>query len=169
MDQITKLAVLVFLVACSSNASASFMHNTDTADDDSRTEKPHQRVTNRHSFDVDAFFAEMEGSKLARREHSDVVKKRRNITKKHSGVIKKKEKDHSWSSRWVDDDDFFTDKHPRRDKRHFEPKWPGYEGHHPKIDFRHHREHVPAVPLPAAVWLFGSGLIGLIAFARKKA
>ena len=28
---------------------------------------------------------------------------------------------------------------------------------------------VPAVPIPAAAWLFGSGLIGLIGFARRKA
>ena len=27
----------------------------------------------------------------------------------------------------------------------------------------------PAVPIPSAVWLFGSGLIGLIGFARRKA
>ena len=26
----------------------------------------------------------------------------------------------------------------------------------------------PAIPIPAAVWLFGSGLIGLIGFARRK-
>jgi len=26
----------------------------------------------------------------------------------------------------------------------------------------------PAVPVPAAVWLFGSGLIGLIGIARRK-
>lgn len=28
---------------------------------------------------------------------------------------------------------------------------------------------VPAVPVPAAVWLFGSGLLGLIGIARRKA
>ena len=27
---------------------------------------------------------------------------------------------------------------------------------------------VSAVPVPAAVWLFGSGLIGLAGFARRK-
>ena len=27
---------------------------------------------------------------------------------------------------------------------------------------------VPAVPIPAAVWLFGSGLLGLVGVARKK-
>ena len=27
---------------------------------------------------------------------------------------------------------------------------------------------VSAVPVPAAVWLFGSGLIGLIGIARRK-
>ena len=27
---------------------------------------------------------------------------------------------------------------------------------------------VSAVPVPAAVWLFGSGLIGLIGFAKRK-
>ncbi len=28
--------------------------------------------------------------------------------------------------------------------------------------------NVPAVPIPAAIWLFGSGLIGLIGIARLK-
>jgi hypothetical protein len=28
---------------------------------------------------------------------------------------------------------------------------------------------IPAVPVPAAVWLFGSGLLGLVAVARRKA
>ncbi len=32
-----------------------------------------------------------------------------------------------------------------------------------------HSGDVSAVPVPAAVWLFGSGLIGLIGFARRKA
>ena len=32
-----------------------------------------------------------------------------------------------------------------------------------------HVTSVSAVPVPAAVWLFGSGLIGLIGFARRKA
>lgn len=31
------------------------------------------------------------------------------------------------------------------------------------------RDYVPAVPIPAAVWLFGSGLLGLVAVARRKA
>ena len=30
------------------------------------------------------------------------------------------------------------------------------------------RGQVEVVPIPAAVWLFGSGLVGLIAFARRK-
>jgi hypothetical protein len=29
-------------------------------------------------------------------------------------------------------------------------------------------ETVPAIPIPAAVWLFGSGLLGLIAIARRR-
>lgn len=31
-----------------------------------------------------------------------------------------------------------------------------------------HDGDVCAVPVPTAVWLFGSGLIGLVGFARKK-
>ena len=27
---------------------------------------------------------------------------------------------------------------------------------------------MPSVPVPAAIWLFGSGLIGLVGFARGK-
>ncbi|MCK4704384.1 MAG: VPLPA-CTERM sorting domain-containing protein, partial [Gammaproteobacteria bacterium] len=30
------------------------------------------------------------------------------------------------------------------------------------------RMDVQAVPVPAAIWLFGSGLIGLVGFARRK-
>jgi hypothetical protein len=30
------------------------------------------------------------------------------------------------------------------------------------------RIQLTAVPVPAAVWLFGSGLIGLVGFARRK-
>ncbi len=167
MDKITKCVFLVIL-ACSYNASASLIHHTDTADDDSWKLKSHQRVTDRYTIDVDVIFAEMERSKLVSRKHSDVFKKRRGDARKHSGVFKKK-KDHSRSIEWMDDDGFFTKKHPRRDRPHFESKWHEPGGHHPKIDFKHHHGHIPAVPLPAAVWLFGSGLIGLIAFARKKA
>jgi len=28
---------------------------------------------------------------------------------------------------------------------------------------------IPAIPVPAAVWLFGSGLLGLVGIARRKA
>ncbi len=35
-------------------------------------------------------------------------------------------------------------------------------------DFMLDRVSVAAVPIPAAVWLFGSGLLGLIGIARKK-
>jgi hypothetical protein len=31
-----------------------------------------------------------------------------------------------------------------------------------------HEGNIGAVPIPAAVWLFGSGLIGLIGAARRK-
>jgi hypothetical protein len=31
-----------------------------------------------------------------------------------------------------------------------------------------HAGNVSAVPVPAAVWLFGSGLIGLVGLARRK-
>lgn len=31
-----------------------------------------------------------------------------------------------------------------------------------------HTENINAVPVPAAVWLFGSGLIGLVSFAKRK-
>ena len=38
------------------------------------------------------------------------------------------------------------------------------------VPWRIHLEGVvSAVPVPAAVWLFGSGLLGLIGFARRKA
>ena len=30
------------------------------------------------------------------------------------------------------------------------------------------RDYTPPVPIPAAIWLFGSGLLGLVAIARRK-
>ena len=48
-------------------------------------------------------------------------------------------------------------------------------GQHILRHYRHFRQHHPlqppvisAVPIPAAVWLFGSGLIGLVVVARRK-
>ena len=37
------------------------------------------------------------------------------------------------------------------------------------IDGTYHAYIISSVPVPAAVWLFGSGLIGLIGFAKRKA
>ena len=39
----------------------------------------------------------------------------------------------------------------------------------PDIGGWFYQANIPPVPVPAAVWLFGSGLIGLIGFARRKA
>ncbi len=39
-------------------------------------------------------------------------------------------------------------------------------GHHPLVNTN---PDVSPVPLPAAVWLFGAGLIGMIGVARRKA
>lgn len=151
MDKITKLAFLALLLACSDNASASLMHDTDvTPGDDAWVLNKHQWPTDdRYTIDVDALLAEMGRFKETTRLHSDVVRK---------GAW--------WSADWTPgsgmvDHDFFTNKHPGWDKRHFQDRWHHFPGHHPG--------HVPAVPVPAAVWLFGSGLIGLVGFARKKA
>ncbi len=35
-------------------------------------------------------------------------------------------------------------------------------------DLSHLSIYAPAVPIPAAVWLFGSGLLGLIGIARRR-
>jgi len=51
----------------------------------------------------------------------------------------------------------------------------GFEGRHGYKDWMkeyshkpHYDTDMPAVPVPAALWLFGSGLIGLAAFSRRK-
>lgn len=48
----------------------------------------------------------------------------------------------------------------------------GFQGDANKYDYKYalavHDGDIGAVPVPAAVWLFGSGLIGLIGFARRK-
>jgi PEP-CTERM motif len=50
----------------------------------------------------------------------------------------------------------------------------GFEGRHGDKDWMkdlhkpHHGGDLPEVPVPAALWLFGSGLIGLAAFSRRK-
>ena len=151
MDKITRLACLVLLLVCSNYASASLILDTGaTPGDNAWASRSHQWMTDdRYSIDVDALFTEIEHYKGITRLHSDVVQK---------GAW--------WPADWMIDrdkigrkmagHDFFTKKHPRWKKRYFEHKW-------------HHHDHIPAVPVPAAVWLFGSGLIGLIGFARKKA
>jgi hypothetical protein len=35
-------------------------------------------------------------------------------------------------------------------------------------DLSHLSVYAPVVPVPAAVWLFGSGLLGLVGVARRK-
>jgi hypothetical protein len=48
----------------------------------------------------------------------------------------------------------------------------GYQSNHNKFNERYawavHTGDVEAVPVPAAAWLFGSGLIGLVGLARHK-
>jgi len=44
----------------------------------------------------------------------------------------------------------------------------GGGGLHYAIDNITYNENVSAVPIPAAIWLMGSGLLGLLRFSRKK-
>ncbi len=57
----------------------------------------------------------------------------------------------------------------------------GFKGHHGKkghhnfkkwwkkhVHHKHHDHKMPAIPVPAAAWLFGSGLIGLLAVSRRR-
>jgi hypothetical protein len=46
---------------------------------------------------------------------------------------------------------------------------PHFNGFWPSIDNLVINEQVSQVPVPAAVWLFGSGLMGLLGFNRKRA
>jgi hypothetical protein len=158
MDKIKRFACLALLLVCSNNASASSILDTGTTSgDDAWALSSHQWLTDRLSIDADAILTEMGYYRGATSLHSDVIK---------MGARR--------LANWMIDkgmvDEEFYNQHPGRNMRHFERKWPGFAGHHPdNIDIRHHHRHIPAVPLPAAIWLFGSGLIGLIGFTRKKA
>jgi hypothetical protein len=49
----------------------------------------------------------------------------------------------------------------------------GYQSISDKVEYDNyawavHSSDIAAVPVPAAVWLFGSGLMGLFSLARKK-
>ena len=46
--------------------------------------------------------------------------------------------------------------------------WPDYDETDPTVGSARIRNISP-IPLPAAIWLFGSALLGLIGIARKKA
>jgi len=48
-------------------------------------------------------------------------------------------------------------------------KWMGVEALTAAVDVDFELASTTVVPLPAAVWLFGSGLLGLVAIARRKA
>ena len=151
MDKITGLAFLALLLVCSNNVSASLILDTgSTPDDNAWALGSHDG----YSIDVDALLAEMGRYKKTTRLRPDVVRK---------GAW--------WSADWspgrgMVDQDFFTNKHPGWNKRHFKDKWHDFKKWH---DFPgHHPGHVPAVPVPAAVWLFGSGLIGLVGVGAKR-
>lgn len=154
MDKIKKLSCLALLLVGSNSASGSLILDTGATPGDSAwTLSSHQWLTDRFSIDTDAILTEMEHYQGTVNLHSDVIQ---------TGAW--------WSANWMIDkrmvdQEFYISKHPGRNMRHFERKW-----HHPDaIDIRHHHRHVSAIPLPAAIWLFGSGLIGLIGFTRKKA
>jgi len=46
--------------------------------------------------------------------------------------------------------------------------WDGYTYPTYDLSFRTYYDDAAVVPVPAAVWLFGSGLIGLVSLARRK-
>ena len=46
--------------------------------------------------------------------------------------------------------------------------WGGGEPDYNDLTYLFTNVSTTAVPVPAAVWLFGSGLVGLIGIARKK-
>jgi len=52
------------------------------------------------------------------------------------------------------------------DEYNFQLDWVG--GGTVTLTGNHYPESAPAVPVPAAVWLFGSGLAGLLGFACRK-
>lgn len=59
---------------------------------------------------------------------------------------------------WLFDDDSKADKHKRKHHRH----------HHDHWDKDDHCPQAAPVPVPASVWLFSSGLLGLAGIARRK-
>ena len=74
------------------------------------------------------------------------------------GLVKNEQE---WKPRWFNDDD-----------HHFTPFSssipPGLEEHGRGWRPLLFKENCTVVPVPAAVWLFGSGLMGLIGVARRK-
>lgn len=141
MDKITKLACLALLLVCSNNVSASLIFDTSaTADDDIVALNHFQWLAGRFSSKDDVTLTGPEG--LPGRSFDGRFEM------------------------WLE---LYTGKPFNGYTGHFEDDWHEFIDHHPgNLGIRHHR-HVPAVPVPAALWLFGSGLIVLIGFARKKA
>ncbi|MBI3779110.1 MAG: PEP-CTERM sorting domain-containing protein [Gammaproteobacteria bacterium] len=59
---------------------------------------------------------------------------------------------------WLFDDDSKGDKHERKHRRH----------HHDHWDKGDYCPQAAPVPVPASVWLFGSGLLGLMGMVRRR-
>ncbi len=70
-------------------------------------------------------------------------------------------RDHDWPHGW-------TDKIPGNPHFDKEPIIPDLPGEVPVYTPPASDLGVGAVPVPAAVWLFGSGLVGLIGMARRR-
>lgn len=145
-----------FVLCASSLVSLSLQASTvgyDEYNDHEKTAKP-------CCEDMDKYRSDYFGKEIGKRIEEIKVGHQDGASEFGKEVSAWAKSDHdgkSWKEGWQDHDGWWQKRH-----EHFDEYFPG-NGKHCNIN------PPPAVPVPGAIWLFLSGFIGMLGYARRKA